>query len=111
MYIKIIYKMIRILDKDDIEGYDWDEWNIKKSEIRHNVHYKECEQVFARQPVISRDFKHSEKEERYSCIGMTNDNRILFISFTIRNDKIRIISGRPADRRERNFYEKIKKTT
>lgn len=102
--------MIKILDESTIVYFDWDRGNIKKSEIKHKVHYKECEEVLLNEPVISEDLEHSIIEKRYSCIGETKSNKILFISFTIRGGKIRVISGRPADRREKNFYEKTKKT-
>lgn len=46
---------------------------------------------------------------RLNGMRETLGKKMLFISFTIRDRKIRVISGRPADRREKNFYEKTKK--
>lgn len=86
--------------------FDWNEANIKKNEIKHKVYYKECEQAFLNDPVIYEDFKHSKLEKRYHCLGKTDLNRFLFISFTIRDYKIRVISARPMSKKERRQYEK-----
>jgi len=91
--------------------FDWDESNIKKNEIKHKVFFKECEQAFLINPFITRDLKHSKNEKRYHCIGITELGEILFISFTMRNLKVRIISARSADRKEKEIYEKAKKTS
>lgn len=34
-----------------IEGFDWDEGNIEKNKIKHNVSKKESEEVFLNQPL------------------------------------------------------------
>jgi len=44
-------------------------------------------------------------EERLGIIGPTRDARILMVVFTIRNGKIRPISARPANRKERKNHE------
>lgn len=94
------------LDFSEKLEFDWNEANIKKNEIKHRVHYKECEQVFLNDPVIYEDIKHSGQEKRYHCLGKTDLNRLLFISFTLRDPKIRIISARPMSKKERKQYEK-----
>lgn len=99
------------LNLDEIDGFDWDEANIKKNEIKHKVFYKECEQVFLDKPLFLKDEKHSANEKRFLCIGKTEKGRTLFISFTMRNLKVRVISARSADRKEKETYEKAKKAT
>ncbi|MBI4049503.1 MAG: BrnT family toxin [Candidatus Doudnabacteria bacterium] len=44
-------------------------------------------------------------ELRYTLLGITGLDQILFIVFTIRNNIIRIISARKADKKERQIYE------
>ncbi len=97
------------LDLDEIDGFDWDEANITKNELKHQVFYKECEQVFLSRPLYLKDEKHSTIEKRYICLGKTEKGRILFISFTMRNLKVRVISARSADRKEKEAYEKVEK--
>ena len=94
---------------DEITGFDWDEANIFKSEIKHQVTYLECEQVFFNEPLfILDDHKHSLKEKRFAAFGFTEAHRYLTIIFTMRAQCIRVISARPMKRKERNFYEQNK---
>lgn len=89
-----------------IKGFDWDEWNINKSEIKHGVTAIECEQVFWSKPIIIvHDASHSQVEERYIALGRTYRKRQLCIAFTMRSKKIRVISARPMSRKERKIYE------
>ena len=47
-----------------------------------------------------------ELENRYYVLGRTNMNRLLFAVFTIRNEKIRIISARDMTVSEIERYQK-----
>lgn len=90
----------------DVEDFEWDEGNLTKNLIKHNVSRNETEQAFVNVPrLYADDPYHSQDEDRYICYGITNNNRQLFISFTLRNNKIRPISVRDQDRKERRFYE------
>jgi len=67
----------------------------------------ECEQIFFNKPlIVKRDKEHSEIENRYYVLGRTNMNRLLFAVFTIRNEKIRIISARDMTVSEVERYQK-----
>ena len=91
----------------DIGGFHWDGANREKNWLTHRVAWFESEQAFFNDPLfIDPDITHSKNEERFSALGRTNSNRLLFISFTIRHNFIRIISARPMSRAERRFYEK-----
>lgn len=89
-------------------SFDWDEANLKKSKRKHNVDSLESEQVFHNNPVYFHDEKHSQKEERFAAYGITDQGRKLLIVFTIRNNKIRVISSRNQNKKERRVYEKAK---
>ncbi len=95
------------------EGFLWDEGNSEKNWIKHKVTRLECEEIFFNLPlVISDDLKHSSIEKRYYALGKSKTERFLFISFTIRNNFIRVISARNMNRKERKIYEeKIEKNT
>lgn len=92
-------------------GFDWDEGNSDKNWIDHRVSIKESEQVFFNSPlIIADDKKHSKFEKRYHALGRSDQNRLLFIAFTIRQDLIRIISARDMNNRERRkYHEKVKR--
>ena len=77
----------------------------EKNWIKHKVDYKESEEIFFNKPLlISEEVKHSSKEKRFESQGQTNKGRKLFIAFTIRDNKIRIISARDQDNKERRKY-------
>lgn len=90
------------------EGFEWDDGNRTKNWERHQVTIKECEQIFFNTPLLlQEDIKHSQKEPRYYVLGKTNDGRALFAAFTMREQKIRVISARPMSQKERQIYETI----
>lgn len=86
--------------------FDWDDGNRRKNQIKHDVSPEECEQVFLNEPLLLLDdTAHSLKEARSFALGRTNEDRKLSISFTLRNERTRVISARPMSRSERNSYE------
>jgi len=91
-----------------ITGFDWDAGNERKSIDKHEVSRFEAEQVFFNYPLlVLADQKHSQNEARYHALGMSDDARLLHITFTLRSDDtlIRVISARDMHRKERNTYE------
>jgi|SRR3990172_10130367 len=96
-----------MLDIQSIEGFDWDEGNINKNWIKHRVSNSECEEVFFNLPLLIADNqKHTQEEKRYYALGQTYTNRLLFIAFTIRDNKIRVISARDMSQKEERTYVK-----
>lgn len=86
-------------------GFDWNDANRQKNWQRHRVAWWECEEMFFNQPLyILPDQKHSISERRLYALGMSNAGRMLFIVFTQRNKKIRIISARDMNKKERKVY-------
>ncbi len=87
-------------------GFQWDEANINKNWVGHQVSYFECEEVFFNEPILLfEDDKHSKIEARYYVLGKTNSDRKIFIVFTMRGDKIRVISARDMSKKERKIYD------
>lgn len=87
-------------------GFEWDKGNQNKNFFKHHVTDEECEEIFFDDKKrILKDIIHSSREDRYVLIGKTKKNRILFIVFTIRKDKIRVISARDLNKKERKLYE------
>lgn len=93
--------------------FDWDEGNKDKNFLKHRISNNECEQIFFNEPlIILDDAKHSKIERRYAALGSTDENKKLTIIFTMRSNRIRIISARTINKKERAFYEKhIKENT
>jgi len=91
-----------------ITGFDWDDNTREKNWEKHGVLAGECEEVFFNLPLLLQpDPSHSQKEPRYYVLGQTIAGRRLFIAFTIRGEKIRVISARDMSKKERSIYEQI----
>lgn len=96
---------------NDPIGFQWDTGNIGKN-TRHSVTEREAEEpFFDAQKKSFPDALHSGTEERFRIIGKTKSHRLLFIAFTIRKGKIRIISARDVNKKEASLYEKTITTT
>ena len=90
---------------ENVNGFDWDEANVSKNWQRYNVTHLECEAIFFNEPlIIISDEAHSNVEDRYYALRKTDLDRFLFVVFTIRGDKIRVISARDMSRKERKYY-------
>jgi uncharacterized protein len=103
-----------MIDFGKIVGFDWDDGNARKNTEKHVVSQSEAEQMFFNEPLLLlADVKHSQKELRYHALGNTNDERVLHVTFTLRNKEtlIRVISARDMHRKERAAYEQVKKDT
>ncbi len=97
-------------DISSIKGFDWDGGNSNKNKIKHNVEDKECEEIFTNQPIrIFDDEVHSKNEKRYGALGKTNEGRKLVIFFTVRNNKLRVVSARSQGKKDKTLYEEIEK--
>ncbi len=91
----------------DIKGFVWDKGNIDKNWKKHRVTNTECEEVFFDENKVAlKDVLHSGEEERFIVLGKTRKERLLFAAFTVRRKKVRIISARDVNKRERKLYEK-----
>jgi uncharacterized protein len=87
-------------------GFEWDKYNSEKIRQKHTVTSVECEQVFFNLPVIAGDDKkHSVTENRFYVLGQTDSGRLLFLVFTVRKDKLRVISARDMNKKERRVYQ------
>ena len=93
-------------------SFDWDSGNIKKNLLKHGVTNKECEELFdCPDKRILNDKTHSLKERRYIIIGETYKKRYLYLVFTLRGQKIRVMSVRDLNKKEYHLYEKRTKNT
>ena len=87
--------------------FEWDKGNKGKNWAKHLVSDAECEEIFFdHTKKIVKDTFHSVREERYLLIGKTKIGRVLFVVFTMRKHRIRVISARDLNRKEQYLYEK-----
>jgi uncharacterized protein len=87
-------------------GFEWDAGNAEKNWSAHRVSRGETEEMFFNRPLVtSEDPRHSSEEPRFYALGHANSGRFLFVAFTIRGNRIRVISARDMSRRERKVHE------
>ena len=86
--------------------FEWDPDKAASNAAKHAVSFEEAATVFGDPLSLTvYDPDHSQDEDRYITMGSSVDNRLLLVSHTDREDRIRIISARLATRRERKAYE------
>lgn len=89
------------------EGFEWDKGNLDHIK-KHNVRYEDCEEIFSNKPfLIRKDPEHSKNEERVEAMGKTNAGKKIFLVYTTRKEKIRVVSARDQSKKERSYYEQI----
>lgn len=86
--------------------FEWDDAKARTNMRKHGVSFPEAQTVFD-DPLarITEDPDHSADEERELIIGYSLAGRLLISSFVQRGDRIRIITARTTDARERKRHE------
>lgn len=92
-----------------LNGFQWDHGNREKC-VKHGVSRTEIEAVFFQDGVlVLEDVAHSQDEARFIVIGLGEDDRPLFVCFTLRETDesrfIRPISARYMHEREVKAYD------
>jgi len=89
--------------------FDWDHGNRTKSTTKHDVSIDEVESLFRlkRAVPLGVQIKPPVQEQRLGVIGITNSGRVLQVAFVFREGRVRVISARPAHRKERAQYEAL----
>ncbi len=92
--------------------FDWDENKEKVNIRKHQVNFDEASKAFSDPNAVDvLDELNSDFEVRYQIVGIS-PFRLLFVSFTIREDEngelIRIISARKANAKQTRYYNECK---
>ena len=83
--------------------FEWDSEKAKRNKIKHGIGFRLATRVFEDEDRIERyDEEHSQEEARWQVIGMVEN--ILFVVYTERGDKTRLISAREATDQEKEWY-------
>ncbi|HEX4611964.1 MAG TPA: BrnT family toxin [Urbifossiella sp.] len=86
--------------------FEWDDAKAASNHRKHGVTFGEAATVFQDPLAVTFDDPdHSGDEDRFLTIGMSAADRVLIVSHTDRDGRIRIISVREASRGERQGYE------
>jgi uncharacterized DUF497 family protein len=84
-------------------NFEWDPAKAATNVVRHGVTFEQAKGVFVDHKAIEALDESSTEEERWRLLGRS-DVGILMVIYAERRGKIRIISARPADKRERKNY-------
>jgi len=88
-------------------SFAWDEKKSISNKKKHGVSFEEAQTVFADEnALLIHDPDHSDEEERFVMIGLSDRLRVLIVCHCYRRSKavIRIISARKAMRSEQKQY-------
>jgi uncharacterized protein len=86
------------------DEFEWDERKAESNFAKHGVTFEMARGAFS--DVFAVEFldeRESHGEQRFNLIGMA-EGRLLFVTYALRGDTIRIISARRAEPLERRRY-------
>jgi uncharacterized DUF497 family protein len=91
-------------------SFEWDRGNAAKSFEKHGATCAEAEEVFTegRFIPIGEQYQPPAPEPRYGVLGETRRGKLLFLVFTLRVQRVRVISARPMNARGRKFYASLR---
>ena len=86
--------------------FEWDEKKAAANLSKHGVSFDEAKTVFDDPLYVDfYDPDHSYDEHRYIIIGESRQGRLLMVSYTERDDVVRLISSREVTPAEARIYE------
>lgn len=84
--------------------FEWDDAKATENYARHGVSFDLAQKVFTDPLAVERmDDRHEYGEERIIIIGLA-DGQLLFVVYTEREERLRLISARRATRHEQDDY-------
>lgn len=84
------------------KGFEWDLGNIAK--VQNRLDLATVEFSFQGRPYVAFDEKHSQDEKRWLLANKIHE-KFVFVIFTVRDDKLRVISARYMRKKEAKKYE------
>jgi hypothetical protein len=83
---------------------EWDEVKRRANYAKHGLDFRDVEKVFKGITLTAEDTRQDYGEKRFVSLGLLED-MVVVVVYTERREKIRIISMRKANHRERKAYE------
>jgi uncharacterized DUF497 family protein len=87
--------------------FTWDTSKEQSNIVKHKIDFEEAKSVFFDPNALyMHDPDHSDEEERFVILGLSNKPRLLVVVHCYRenDEEIRIISARKADKEETELY-------
>lgn len=83
--------------------FEWDIDKAKSNLRKHGINFAEATSVLKDNFAITIYDEHPI-EDRYITIGMSDLGKLLLVVYTLRHNRIRLISARKTNKRERQQY-------
>ena len=98
--------MLESVEAESPLEFEWDAVKAQSNAEKHGISFAEAMTVFGDPlEVTIPDPDHSEGETRFLSLGRSERSRLLVVSYTEREGRMRLISAREAEPRERKSYE------
>ena len=86
------------------DTFEWDDAKAERNRLHHRISFEMAREVFEDPFAVEwADDGQHDAEDRFVAVGRV-DGRLLFVSYTLRGSRIRIISARLAEPFERRRY-------
>jgi uncharacterized DUF497 family protein len=90
------------------DGFEWDDTKAERNRRSHKIPFELARKVFEDPLAIEWDDDRERAEQRLCRVGIV-EGHLLFVAFTYRAGRVRLISARPAERVERRRYHERKR--
>jgi uncharacterized DUF497 family protein len=86
------------------DDFEWDDDKAARNFVRYGVTFERARLVFADPFGVGEiDDREDYREDRFSLVGMV-EGTLIFVAYTERGDRVRIISARQATKHEQDDY-------
>jgi uncharacterized protein len=85
--------------------FEWDAAKARANEHKHAVSFEEAVSIFRGLWIRRIDARRDYGETRFIAVGRDSNGVVLNVVYTVRDERIRIISAWKASRDERKTYE------
>jgi len=89
-----------------MQQFEWDAAKARANKRKHKVSFEEAASVFRSYWIRRPDARRDYGETRFIAIGRDSNGLVLNVVYTLREERVRIISVWKASRDERKAYEK-----
>jgi hypothetical protein len=83
---------------------EWDAVKRRANYAKHGLDFRDAEKVFQGITLTAEDNRQDYGEKRFISLGLLED-MVVVVVYTARSEKIRIISMRKTNHREKRAYE------
>lgn len=93
------------------DQFEWDQGKNRANRAKHGISFEEAIAIFDGPVFTARDHRRDYGEKRFISYGRLSQRVVVAVVHTFRGERIRLISARTANRKERQaYYEYLERT-